>query len=1196
MISAEEFIDILEQKDLLDPSLVRDLRRRVEQSMAPVSAALLAKRLVDKGHLSRKLAQRLLDRAELDEQPAAPPPGRRSAENRPQPGGLGLAPLEEEEEDEELKPAEEAAHLEMNEEEDWGLQELDDEKPWRPPTVDQPPPTAKPSAPASPAAPIPPATLIQPAVPIRPAPPAASIPPAAPVSPAPSLIEGLEEIEELGGPLDQLGAGGAVYVARPKRQGKDAGGGEKRSVWDSKLMLIGGGTLLFLIIMLLVFVFVLAGRGADAMLAQAEKYYEDGAYKQAEDSYAQFVKKFPKHAGIGKARIRLSLAKMRQAVGGEWPHALDVAKAEIPLISGEGLFATEARPELASLLPDIAEGLAGGAQRSHDSKTADLADEALRLVEKYVPSASRPQERLQEIEALIALTRREIARDEQLVGTVAAMIKAAEEGQPQTAYSLRHELLKEYPVLRENESLASAVRTVSAAEQAAVKQVQQAVKPLTDEPETKAVATVGLAQRNIQSPLAGVAEQRIFAVAGGAVYGLEASEGKVLWRRDIGFEQNVRGAQCPPIPVSDSPGADPLMVSRSRQELLRVEASTGKIRWRFPVAEPFDAHPVVIGSRVYVATLSGRLVSLDLETGDSAGYTQLPQPLRVGPVGAGSGNDLYQVGEHSSLFVLSAADGSCSRVIYLAHESGSIIVPPVRISHYLLICENDRVRDSVVKVLDISPPAPNGETPPFQVVQQVRLKGHHYLAPIVNGPQVLIATDAGAVSVFQLTGVEGKEPLSLSAEGTAPSEEQSDLVRYATMATGRIWIAGTELTQYAVRASERRLNPAWTVNQASVSLQPPVVAGEAVIHVRHRQGLPGVAVSAVSSREGVVCWETTLASPVAGTPIVEDPTKPIVAATAVGGVFQIPPPAEGTVAFHDTPTRIIPGADLTGPVRQVLGLPGGMVAMLRGSQPADISVFVPGPAADAARIRSVALSSPLSGDATALAGGLLVPVAEGRVLLLDPATGSPLARPFQPPLVAGRKYKWSRPEIIGRDQFVIADDSGAVHRVVVKEDPEKHLAVAATAQLEDPIASPIAVLGNRVYAVDRTDSFVRLDLPGLTDRVRKPLGARCVVGPVRIGEHVLLITSDNLMHVVDSSGKMRSDKLPHGVPTGEPLVEGPHWLFASASGVVWRVDPATGEQLAQEETGLALGSGLALLGSRLLVAGHDGTLYLLAKP
>ncbi|MGI6417325.1 MAG: hypothetical protein ACOX1P_16810 [Thermoguttaceae bacterium] len=145
MISAEEFIKILEDKDLLDPSLIAELRRRVEQSMAPVSAALLAKRLVDKGHLSRKLAQRLLDQPEPAQAPS--PPASKTPAKQPEREKdqlpPGLAPLEEEQ-----SKLEELADIEQTEEEDWQLMPLDDEP--RPPARSAPGAPAKPAKPARP--------------------------------------------------------------------------------------------------------------------------------------------------------------------------------------------------------------------------------------------------------------------------------------------------------------------------------------------------------------------------------------------------------------------------------------------------------------------------------------------------------------------------------------------------------------------------------------------------------------------------------------------------------------------------------------------------------------------------------------------------------------------------------------------------------------------------------------------------------------------------------------------------------------------------------------------------------------------------------------------------------------------------------------------------------------------------------------
>ena len=81
MISAEEFLALLEEKDLVSDELIEDLRGKIAQSNVPtsappwnkpVTAARLAKWLVDNGHLSRLLAQRLLAKTEQPPERAGP--------------------------------------------------------------------------------------------------------------------------------------------------------------------------------------------------------------------------------------------------------------------------------------------------------------------------------------------------------------------------------------------------------------------------------------------------------------------------------------------------------------------------------------------------------------------------------------------------------------------------------------------------------------------------------------------------------------------------------------------------------------------------------------------------------------------------------------------------------------------------------------------------------------------------------------------------------------------------------------------------------------------------------------------------------------------------------------------------------------------------------------------------------------------
>ena len=45
---------------------------------------------------------------------------------------------------------------------------------------------------------------------------------------------------------------------------------------------------------------------------------------------------------------------------------------------------------------------------------------------------------------------------------------------------------------------------------------------------------------------------------------------------------------------------------------------------------------------------------------------------------------VYQLGEHSTLFVLDANSLACSETVYLGHQAGEILVPPVAVLDQVL--------------------------------------------------------------------------------------------------------------------------------------------------------------------------------------------------------------------------------------------------------------------------------------------------------------------------------------------------------------------------------------------------------------------------------------------------------------------------------------------------------------------------------
>ena len=99
MISAKQFLTILERKDLLPAKLLVSMRRQIDASDKQISAELVAKKLIDTGYLTPALARRLLLSAESTaaEVPVEETPPKSSEQTEPErtDSELGFAPTEE---------------------------------------------------------------------------------------------------------------------------------------------------------------------------------------------------------------------------------------------------------------------------------------------------------------------------------------------------------------------------------------------------------------------------------------------------------------------------------------------------------------------------------------------------------------------------------------------------------------------------------------------------------------------------------------------------------------------------------------------------------------------------------------------------------------------------------------------------------------------------------------------------------------------------------------------------------------------------------------------------------------------------------------------------------------------------------------------------------------------------------------------
>ncbi len=1217
MISAEEFVDLLEQRDLLSADMIVYLRKQVAQARLGIgeppynkslTAPVLAKWLVDNGYLSRLLAQRLLDRAQsLPEKPppsstsgvspqpsssvpppapSQPPPPRDKAkgeERRPVPSAdddLELAPIDDE------KREDDGDDLglildEPGDESDDGLIPLDDDDELIP--LDD----AAPSQPVLPPRPVPPR-----APPVRGAParPVTPIPTAAPVAPpaevSPSQPAALAE------PLWGPAVVGDKHERIPAKR-------RPASIWDTPLILAGGGGLLLLVIVAVVLIWVLTRGSADQKLQASNEFYDQGSYSSAIRNYSEFIEQYPNHESVSFAKVRRGLAQLRQRTEKttDWSAALDTAKTVIPQISGEPEFAQQARPELASLLPDIADGLAKQAHEKRDPQLVAKARECLALVDKYVIKSKQPATRLTEIQGLLAITDREIARDAELRKTIAAMERSRDAGRTSEAYQARRALLRLYPDLDGNESLVEAVKAVSRAEQEAVKAVAEARAAETSDVAAPILSTTVLAARSGDGGVPGAKGKCALVFAEGAVYGLDAESGRVLWRRHVGMATDGRTLRVLPTALAEGEGSDALLVDADRNEVLRVEGTTGKLRWRHAVNERFDSSPTVAAGQAFVGTRNGRLLFIDLRSGNSDGYVQMPQELRTAPAYDSEHSLIYQVADHTNLFVISGIDRKCRQVAYLGHEPGSISVPPVLLGRFLLVAENHGAETSRLRVLSLE----DGEGQPrVEQVQEIELPGRIDLAPLVAGVRVVVTTDRGELRLFEITAADAERPLVPIAEGRAAGEEvaasvqaTAGLIRFPLLRSERLWVADSQLTRYEVLVSRNRLQPKGIENERTVALEPLTEIGSAVLHVRRAVGLPGVIVSAERDEGGPPYWETRLAAPLAAEPKVDGESGKTLAANALGSVFDFELSVVGDQQVVDVPAASPRESEMKQPVTAVVPLAGGVLALAGGGDGNQVFLF---DRSATPPERWLPLPDALATIPVGLGDGLLAPCVSGQALLVDLQLGNRQVEPFQPPLIKGKPPQWLPPVVVADREFVLAARHGGLYRVAVRAEPTPHLAAIAAADWPRPLTAAPAALGMAVYLVDAAPALSAVNAADFKAVQQWPLSGRCAWGPRVIGGRVYLATDDDQLYCIEKDKLVWRVPLSYGPLAGAPLEAGDHVLVASIGGAVVRLDGANGKELARVDLEVPLGSGPVRVGEQLLVAGHDGVLFRVKQP
>lgn len=1138
-----DLIDRLEASGLLDEEILETLRQQLEESGARVTPEAIVKLLVDNNHLTRFQATKLIGDLRSE--------GSREEESSP-------------------RPATGESELLL----------LDDEPP-------VPPGKTKGASAGGKSPAIPMASIVDEDSADAEIFEVGEVVDDAEIVEVEEVVDVVEVIEPglNPGKLADLAPHPVIPTERKKRK-------PEKNVWDSFWIYGVAGLVLLLLAVGWFLVWVLGTESADEFIAKGNEAYESGNYSASLEVYSDFLEHYPGDKNASMAKVRVGIAKIaqaRQSVGGAHI-GLEQAQKVLPTIENEEAFETD-REDAAGLLVDIGERLAGEADQKGTSDEKEKVLGNLKgwfsLLENpmYMTSTLRQNlsPRISKIEETRGRVERDIARDRELVATVAAMKEALGKEDTKAAYDLRTELVRRYPRLTDDGDLRSLILQASGIQQNLVAAAPSLPRVSREELETEKIDSVLLNNRLGQS-VADLANRVIYFRARGLVLALDAETGAIRWRRYVGSANNN-----PPLPLGDGP-TDGVLLSDGREGELQL-VSDNELRWRSLIGEPFHP-PLVDGNTVYLATPSGSVFSIDAREGDARWGRRLPQTAPVPPGRQIGGSGLYIPGEHSNLYVLESSSGKCLQSHYLGHQPGTISVSPVSLLGYLFVFENAGSDYSLCHVLKI------GDNDGLLNVAQnsVRLAGNVKTPPAVQNSRMIVLTDLGQITVFDVEPSAQNDKVAIVAQQVPTYAQPTD----AKMAVGRneMWVTGQQMARYDLQINTGKIVRDWVKYEGDIFISAPLLTQGVLIHARQLRGTQGVRITASVPGTGEVLWQNDVGTPVALL-AADAASRSIFAATTQAALYQLN--ADSFSAEGQAQPLENPGGDGTAlRFEKPLDVGNGRQVLVNQESTQQLVVFDPQRQREKLRLVTLSLAqgSRASAPPIVVAGGLLLPLDSGRIMLMNWESGMGLGSPFQPPSKPGEMVRWTSPVINPGEpeQVLIANDAGMFYRLRVGDQIRE----LSSATIRTKFLGPAAAVGNiwiSSTGEEVGDSLQIYGISTLEENLKKPLGMRLVYGPVSVADMVFIQTVDGKFSRLSEQGEILwSLEIPSGKPVAPPLLGDGQLMIAGEDGWILAVDLASGAIAGRVDVGQPLSGNPLIAGTRLLVPGSEGLVFVVNKP
>lgn len=942
----------------------------------------------------------------------------------------------------------------------------------------------------------------------------------------------------------------------------------------SPLVLGLGAAGLALLLAAAVFWFLLSRETAERMYDRAVAEMNDGKYVQAIQSFEQFLTQHPRNKLAPQARIGVGKTRIESTLSGStpnWEEALNQLREFIQQHRDDSDF-TELQGVIRRYSERIALGAAATAENTANRDLLALSDEARQLMVRHSPLDEPPVEAEKRIQAAYNKALDAIRKHEAYLETVSGIESAIQQKQPIRALALRHTFLTRYRDLANRpELMAGLQNALTAARQSVTRNELNRAAETAERP------------RPLPPPLSLVFHSRVrteensvgrvvLAVAKDCLYGVDTVTGDPLWRRVIGtdspfFPLRVTAAQ---------PGV--LYFDTNFRELVLCDEETGQLVWRQQLDEAAPGAPLVEQGQIYLPTQEQHLCRLELESGRLTTRLSFIQQVVAPPVLLPDGEHLLLPGDEALIYTLSLRPLECAAVTYTGHQPGSVVAPVLPMGSLVLVAENDRLNQSLLRVFEARQPQE-----PLPQVASARIDGHVRETPVLRGRQLFVPSSGERVAAFTVADEPGQPPISLVAAYQVQNSYGGPLY-LAAGPDNQFWMSGSAFRRLQVGTDSIRLDPQFMA--VGLSAQPLQWVGSQFFLGR-RQPFSGAVVFTQADRDRMAgSWKTVLGA-----------TPRMLLAGAAGRAVTV---NESGIVASFTESRLRQGG-IEARLGTELELPNGLTTPLRVAAVGDGRLVAhcgsPEPMLwiinSEGQIESrLKLDAPLQTDPIRLGNGLVLPL-PGRLRFARLSANESPVEDLLAPIEKGVEHQWKQLAALESDEFLALDNRRQLLRVQLRTGDVPHLAEVARVELPQPVDVPFAVAKDRIVLADADGVLRVIHARTFEPLAELPLNALATQPVWQVGPTFHVETGRDTLHAVAlrDGAKLLWSVPVEGPLAGAPLLRENSLLLALKRGEVWSLDPQTGQVRQRIPVGQPLSLGLRQLGETVIAPTEDGSFY-----